>query len=209
MIIRTVTITSLVLLLILVLYLPSAHPPERFLSQLRVEHELNTKFWGEQHAVRILSRMLDLQADATQAAPVPASFSSSTAPNQVNNAVATEVSQISTRLFNNQYFKSINTLFALATYRFSALIEWLPFLSVFIIAAIFDGFVRRIVKSKEFLQHNPELFALHISMIILIACGTVVAFVVPVTIHPIALVLAPFISGVFGSLAIANFHYRG
>ena len=44
MIIRVVSTISLILLLILVLYLPSAHPPERFITQLSVEHERNRPF---------------------------------------------------------------------------------------------------------------------------------------------------------------------
>ena len=119
------------------------------------------------------------------------------------------MSQMSARLFNNQYFKSIGALFALATYRFSAFVEWLPYLSVFVLAALLDGFIRRIVKSKEFLQHKPELFALHASLVILIVCGTVVAFVLPVTVHPLLLALVPASIGIFGSLAVANYHHRG
>ena len=47
MIIRVVWTSSLILLLILVLYLPSAHPPERFITQLSVEHERYRPFWCE------------------------------------------------------------------------------------------------------------------------------------------------------------------
>ncbi len=162
MIIRVVSIVSLILLLILVLYLPSAHPPERFITQLGVEHERNNAFWGEERALHILSRMLALHTDAK-----------------------------------------------VATYRFSTFVEWLPYLSVFVVAALLDGFIRRIVKSKEFLQHNPELFALHASLVILIACGTVVSFVLPVTVHPLLLALAPACIGIFGSLTVANYHHRG
>ena len=37
--IRAVAVVSLLILLVLVLYVPAAHPPERFLAQLRAEHE--------------------------------------------------------------------------------------------------------------------------------------------------------------------------
>ena len=40
--IRAVAVLSLLVLLVLVLYAPSAHPPERFLAQLRAEHEAAT-----------------------------------------------------------------------------------------------------------------------------------------------------------------------
>src|SRR5437016_7890928 len=209
MIIRVVSTTSLILLLILVLYLPSAHPPERFITQLSVEHERNNALLGEERALRILSRMLALHTDAKEASPIPDTLASAASRSRVDTAAASEMSQMNTRLFNNQYFKSIGALFALATYRFSAFVEWLPYLSVFVLAALLDGSIRRIVKSKEFLQHNPELFALHASLVILVMCGTVVAFVLPVTIHPLLLALVPASVGIFGSLAVANYHHRG
>ena len=209
MIIRVVWTSSLVLLLILVLYLPSAHPPERFITQLSVENERNRAFWGEEHALRILSRMLALHTGAKEASPIPDTFASAGSRSQIDSTTASEMSRMSTRLFNNQYFKSIGALFALATYRFSAFVEWLPHLAVFVFAALMDGFIRRIVKSKEFLQHKPELFALHASLVIVIACGTIVAFVLPITIHPLLLALTPVSIAIVGSLAVANYHHRG
>jgi len=209
MIIRVVWIISLMLLLMLVLYLPSAQPPERFVAQLSVEHERNRAFWGEEHALRILSRMLALHTGAKEASPIPDTFANAGSRRHVDSTTASEMSQMSARLFNNQYFKSIGALFALATYRFSAFVEWLPYLAVFVFAALLDGFIRRIVKSKEFLQHKPELFALHASLVIVIACGTIVAFVLPITIHPLLLGLAPASIAMAGSLAVANYHHRG
>ena len=209
MIIRVVSITSLILLLVFVLYLPSAHPPERFITQLSIEHERNYDFWGKEHALRILSRMLALHADAKAASPIAEALAGSEPHSHVESAAGTEMAHVNARLFNNRYFQSIGALFALATYRLSAFLEWLPYLSVFVIAAFLDGFIRRIVKSKEFLQHNPELFALHVSLVILIACGTVVAFVLPVTVHPLLFAAVPISIGIFASLALANYHRRG
>ncbi len=209
MIIRVVSITSLILLLVCVLYLPSAHPPERFITQLSVEHERNYDLWGEEHALRILSRMLALHADAKAASPIAEALAGSEPRSQVDSAAGAEMAHVNARLFNNRYFQSIGALFALATYRLSAFLEWLPYLLVFVIAAFLDGSIRRIVKSKEFLQHNPELFALHVSLVIVLACGTVVAFVLPVTIHPLLFAAVPISIGIFGSLALANYHRRG
>jgi len=42
------------------LYLPSSCPPERFVEQVRREHDLNAAFWGADHAGKILSQVLDL-----------------------------------------------------------------------------------------------------------------------------------------------------
>ena len=65
------------------------------------------------------------------------------------------MSEVSACLFNNPYFGSIDTLLTLAAYRFSAFIVWLPFLLVFMMAALLVGFLLRITKSTEFIQHNP------------------------------------------------------
>lgn len=209
MTIRVVATASLVLLLVCVLYLPSAHPPERFVTQLSIEHQRNLDFWGEEHALRILSRMLALHADAKQASPLSEALAGSERRNHLESAAASEVTQVNARLFNNQYFQSIGALFALATYRLSLFIAWLQYLSVFLVVALLDGLIRRVVKSKEFLQHSPELFALHACLVIVILCATVVAFVLPVTVHPLLLAVVPISIGIFGSLALANYHRRG
>jgi len=57
--IRIVSIAALLCLLVLVLYLPSAHPPERFLAQIRSEHQAIEEIWGETPALRILDRARD------------------------------------------------------------------------------------------------------------------------------------------------------
>ena len=205
--IRFVSTASLVALLVLVLYLPSAYPPERFIDQLRAEHALMVEFWGREHAMRTLSRMLDWQAAAIQASPVPSPADASAA-NPVDLAVAKQMAEVNLRLFNNPYFRSIDTLLALATYRLSVLIEWLPPLLVFMLAALFDGFLVRIVKSKEFRQHNPEMFALHACAAIMTASATVLTFVLPVTLHPLMFSAAPIAICVFASRALADFHRR-
>ena len=206
--IRFVSTVSLLALLILVLYLPSAYPPERFVNQLRVEHELMIDFWGHGPAMRILSRMLDLQATAKEASPVP-SLAAAPPPNAIDLAGTKQMSEVSARLFNNAYFRSIDTLLALATYRFSAFLEGLPFLLVFMAVALFDGCALRVIKSKEFLQHQPEIFAVHACAAIMIACATVIAFVLPVTLPPVVLCVVPLAFSVFASRAVANYHRRG
>ncbi|HEY0846601.1 MAG TPA: DUF4400 domain-containing protein [Noviherbaspirillum sp.] len=206
--IRFVSAASLVALLFLVLYLPSAYPPERFIDQLRAEHALTIEFWEHEHAMRILSRMLDWQTTAKQASPAPFA-TGAPAPGPIDVAVAKQMAEVNQRLFHNPYFRSIDTLLALATYRFSVLIEWLPVLLVLMLAALFDGYLVRIVKSQEFVQHNPEVFALHAGATIMTACAAVLALVLPITLHPLMLSGVPVAISVFASRALANFHRRG
>ena len=206
--IRVVALISLVSLLVLVLYLPSAHPPERFLAQLRTEHEATAKFWGEAPALHILSRAIGLQDSAHQVSPVP---TAADAPptTAVDGAVAHEMASVNERLFNNAYFRSIDALVLLAAFRLATLLEWLPWLLAFGVAALVDGCVIRLVKAKEFRQHDPEMFALHASTAIVTVCATVLGFVVPVTLHPLVLPCVPLGVSWLLSRAVGSFHRRG
>jgi hypothetical protein len=205
--IRVVATASLLALLILVPYLPAVYPPQRFIQQIRVEAGLNASVWGEKRALRILARMLDMQTTTAHASPVPAMADAPIVAG-VDPAVASEMQQVNRRLFNNPYFRSIDALLALAAYRLSSLVEWLAILVVFMLAVLFDGLLLRIVKSKEFVLHNPELYALHACAAIMTACVTVVALVIPITLHPLMLPIVPVAISFFLSRATAHFHRR-
>ena len=207
--IRIVASICVALVGLFILYLPSVNPPERFLDQLRTEHQHNGEFWGAEHSVRIMSVTLDIHEDATKNGGLLPSQTNINTPVTIDTAVGKEMSQVGVRFFDSQYMKSVETLLLLATYRFVEFKHWLLMLLVFVIAAWFDGGIRRVIKSKEFLQHNPEIFGVNVILVVIALCTTVLAFVVPLTVHPLLLIGIPVSIGVFGSFAIANFHYRG
>lgn len=205
--IRLTAIAALTTMLILVLYLPAAHPPERFIAQLRTEDALNIAFWGEYRAARIMERMLDFNSTLATASPVPAS-KDAPATDHLNRAVASEMKQVNQRLFNNAYFRSIDALLVLATYRFSSMLEWLPALWFAILSIVLDGMMVRIVKSKEFKHHDPEMFALHACAVVLLGCGTVVSFVLPINLPVPSMAVIVLAVSLFMSRALANFPRR-
>lgn len=205
--IRAVAIVSLVVLLVLVLYVPSAHPPSRFFEQLRSEHDTAVAFWGTEPAYRILDRALQLQsgtAAVRSLAPAPNLLS----PEGVPGAVFAEMASVSQRLFDNPYFRSIDALLVLASYRLTTLLEWLPWLLPLVLVAVVDGGLVRVIRAKEFVQHDPEMFALWCSLLIITACASVIAFVLPVAVHPVTLACSPIAMAALLDLAIANFHLR-
>jgi hypothetical protein len=115
---------------------------------------------------------------------------------------------VSTRLFQNDYFVSLNALFLLATYRFAVILYLLPRIAPFLLAALTDGLVRRAVKGTDFSGHNPEVFSACACGVILVACAAVIACVLPVQL-PSALL--PTLLGAFGvltSAGLANYHKR-
>ena len=205
--IRVVAVSSLLALLILVLYVPSAHPPQRFLNQIRIEHEATSAFWGAEPAVRILSRGMQMQDSAADMTPIPKAADAPTATG-LNNPVAQEMGAVNQRLFNNPYFRSVDAAVLLAGYRLATLLEWLPWLAAFAMAALADGWYIRKIKAKEFRQHDPEMFALFVGLAIVTACATGIAFVVPVTLPPLLLPCVPIAISVLVSRALACFHLR-
>jgi hypothetical protein len=203
--IRMVAVVSLVGLLILVLYLPAARQAPAFMAQIRAEHEAMSASWGKEHALRMLERMLDLQPQETPRAPMmPREESKTVADTTVNH----EVAAIGNRLLNNEYFRSLNALLLLATYRFAVLLHLLPAMAPFLIAAIVDGLVRRSVKSIDFSGHHPEIFSVCASGIIVAACCMVVAFVIPTSLPPV--IVPALLAGIsiLTNIGIANYHKR-
>lgn len=205
--IRAVAVVSLVALLVLVLYVPSAHPPERFLAQLRSEHEAAVAFWGPEPAHRMLDRAIEMQSGAAEVSPIPALRDMPRTPG-VNGAVASEMASVNQRLFNNAYFRSVDALLMLASYRLSSLLQWLPWLLPLVLVAGVDGALVRIIRAKEFLQHDPEMFAVWCSLLIITTCATVIAFVLPLSLHPMALAGFPVAVAVLLGRAITHFHRR-
>ena len=206
--IRIITVAALTLLLIFVLYLPAANPPERFLAQIRSEHTINASFWGEARAEFILDRALTMNQALSAASPVP---STAQAPqtDRMAQAVAHEMERVNQRFFGNTYFRSIDSLLLLATFRLAALFEWLPVQAFVVLAIVIDGLIVRILRSKEFKPHDPEWFALHACAFVLLAGTNVLAFVVPITIAPTVLATVPIAGAFFLGRVIANFHRRG
>ncbi|MDE1543970.1 DUF4400 domain-containing protein [Dechloromonas agitata] len=205
--IRAVAVLSLLTVLVLVLYIPSANPPERFLAQLLAEHEMAAAYWGVEPAARMLERAISMQETAATVTPIPAAKDAPSTAN-VNGVVSREMSAVNQRLFNNVYFRAVDAQLLLASYRLSTLLEWLPWLSVFLVASLIDGALARHVKAKEFVQHDPEMFALYASLGIMVLCTMAVACVLPVTLHPLLLPCVPLMVGAVTGRAVGCFHRR-
>jgi hypothetical protein len=118
------------------------------------------------------------------------------------------MASVNRRLFDNSYFRSIDALLLLAMFRLALLSEWLPWLLLFAGAALVDGCVVRLVKSREFRQHDPEVFALYVCLAITTACAAVVGLVVPVALHPLAMPAVPVVVSLLLGGAAAHFHRR-
>lgn len=205
--IRAVAVVSLLSLLVMVLYLPAAHPAERFLQQLRAELQTSAEYWGRDATTEMLARALGMQTSARDATALPSTHDAP--PLQtLDAAVSTEMSAVNQRLFNNSYFRSIEALFMLASFRLSMLLKWLPWLTLFALPVAMDGHWHRIIQAKEFQQHDPEMFAIWACSAILATCATVLGLVVPASLHPLVMPCAPGLVIVLAGMAWRSFHRR-
>lgn len=208
--IRYIFIGAMSALLCSVLYIPSRVGPAEFLQVLRDEHALATEVWGQETADRILSRMLDLQRASAMATPAsaaaPVAGPASVPAAAVDAAMAAQIGQVGVRLFSNPYFRSIDSLFALVSYRLCAALELLPVLAAFFFAVVLDGMVVRIVRSKELIAHSAERFSASLSAGILLGAGVVVAWFLPLQLHPMVVMAALLAMLFVMSRALANYH---
>ncbi|MBB4730486.1 DUF4400 domain-containing protein [Xanthomonas arboricola] len=203
--IRGISIAALLGLLVLVLYLPSAYPPQRFLHQLRTDHAATVQFWGEAAAHDLLDTALDRQRNVQDVAPIPDAYDAPSTE-RVNGAVAQEMSSVNERLFNSPYFRSLDAMLLLATYRGSLALKWLFWLALFPMAVMVDSLVLRRVKALEFAHHDPEIFAVLACAAIITACATILFLVLPVSLHPVLLPLAPVLACTLAARATSSYH---
>jgi Domain of unknown function (DUF4400) len=204
--VRYVWIGAMLAILCIVLYIPSASPPERFAEVLRAEHAVTRDVWGPEVADRILRRMLDLQQGTPPLSEPPPQTVQVGQQANVDAAMAMQMTQMSMRLFGNPYFRSIDALFALVTYRLSAIIELLPLLTIFVVVAGTDGFVLRQVRAKEFVAHSAEMFGASLIAAIVLGGIVAVAAFLPLRLHPMFFTLSLLAMLFALSRAIANYH---
>lgn len=199
---RIVLIGTLLLGVLLALALPIRYPAERFLGHLRAEHQLSMDYWGQTVALRILDRTL-AGMDGLSAAARP---DGTALPDpQTSKAVA----DLGDRLLRSTYATSLEALMTLATYRLLALAEWLPWLVPLGLVLVVDGRTTRIVRSKEFVQHDPELYALYICVAAVLSGGLFMGALLPVTLSPLAAMAVVVICLIALSRAFASFHRAG
>ena len=88
---------------------------------------------------------------------------------------------VNQRLFNNAYFRSIDALLLLASFRFATLIEWLLGRWRSRLPCCWTAPSSGRSRPRSPRQHDPELFALYTCGAIIMVCATVIGFVVPFT----------------------------
>ena len=197
---------ALAALLVYTLYLPSAHPPTRFLEQLRREHDHNVAFWGGEHARQILARSLALYGQRDALAPAAFAATPRATITRGNTALDQPLADVVQRLYHNPYAQGFDAMVLLATYRLSVLAEWLPWVASFVLPACFDGYLLRRIRSEEFLPHSPTRFVLCVFGAALALGLLLLLLVIPSALDPLTLFVVPLALGGLIARAISHFH---
>ena len=192
--------------LVYALYLPAAYPPERFLQQMRMEHARNVDLWGDARAAQILERSLSLYAREGDLAPAAFAATPGVPVTPANAALAQQMDEVLHRLWHNRYAQGLDAMVLLVLYRASVLAQWLPWIAGFVLIALFDGHMLRVIRSREFLAHSPTRFALCVIGVALGAGLTLLLLVVPVPVDPMLLGVAPLVVGVLAGRALGNLY---
>jgi hypothetical protein len=192
-------------LLVYTLYLPSAHTPASFVALLRLEHERNVTFWGADAASRILARALALYGQREDLAPAAFAAAPGVPVTAANAALEAQMAEVVQRLFQNRYAQGFDALVLLASYRLAVLAQWLPWVAAFVLLACIDGYIVRIVRSREFLEHSPTRFVLCVIGATLALSLLLLLLVIPAAVDPLALCAAPLALGALIARAISHF----
>lgn len=200
--IRGVAITSLVTLLMLVLYLPAATPPATFLERIRSEYFAHGATWGQERVYRALEDALVMLEH-----PVSAPLMNEASARQGNAMTVAEkqFDTVSRRILDSDYLRAFNALALLASFRLMVLAQLAPGLILLATAYIMDGLVRRWVKGREFAHYHPEVWAGSVCSICIACCAAIISSVLPVS---VPLTLLPVLAGCASlgtAFAIANY----
>lgn len=205
--IRGLLALTVAVVLILVFHVPSTRDAQFFLDQIKAEHALTTAHWGPDIATRILRQASDTKMGSTGLLPIP---SATDGPQfrDTSAAVTREMNEVNQRLFGNRYFQSIRQLQALASYRLSHLMYWLPWFAAFLLANLADGALHRRIRSKGLNAASPEAFGLLATAATLVVCATGVALLLPTLGPPVMWPSMLAIGAALIGQLLASFHTR-
>lgn len=205
--VRILSGIALLSIIVIALYLPSQFPAEKFLNHLREEHDRTARFWGDKNANEILARALSID-EMVLSSPetVAPNVVSQTPPKSLNLHTHLKLDEMRERFFETSYVRGLRATLLLAEYRIAALIQWGPSLALFVLLALIDGQIVRIVRSYEFGDHSPVSFGVFAFTLIAVLWLITVSFMLPTAIHPLWYGVVPLVVGAVSGIVVANFH---
>jgi hypothetical protein len=192
---RFVVLVALAICTAVVAVAPVRYSPDELKETLVEEHGLNAGTFGERHAARALERFRHWRTVLSGDRPAPPSGAAD------GDAAA--------RLAQSEYGASMTVILWLALYRTCHLVEVLPLVIPFVLVFLVDGLTVRTVRAREFIPHSAGMYGLLLFLLVVVMCATVVAFCLPVAVHPALFTLCPISAAVVIGRAAANYHKHG
>lgn len=191
----------------LVLWLPAAYPAAQFYQAVRADHDACSKLWGGRFATAALESALSMGA----VEPLPRTIDTGTAgpSGPAERRLATRMQGMMDRINGSPYMRGVDAMTTLALYRIATLGYLVIGFGLFLLPALVDAAMRRIIRTHEFRRHDPERYVLALAgamvmTIILLACC-----ILPLPQSPY---LAPYVMLMMAyclHVVLANFHHSG
>lgn len=201
---RYLAIFLMTAMLGLVLWLPAAFTAERFYGAVRLDHGTNEQFWGEPYAAYALQAAIAFH-DA-RSPPSPAIPTDRSPTGQAERQLANRMQEFTERMRGASYLRALEAMMMLAFYRLVSMLYLVPAVALFLLPALIDAAVRRIVRTHEFRSHDPERFSLSIAGSLVLCAMLVILCALPVRLNPLVPPAVMFGLGYCFHVALANYH---
>jgi Domain of unknown function (DUF4400) len=206
--VRAIALSTLLGHLIVMPYLPTVWPAERFLAQIRAEHQAHQSAWGPRAAAQILDRAVSWHAGLQRVAfslwPLPGGPAQPGAP-----PAARELAMARGKLFDAGYFRGLQALLMLAAFRLSTGCQWWLATAILGAAVLVDSLALRRLRADEFNGHDPERYAMWGGLALAILAMASLALLMPASIPFTTWPAVPWLVLIFMGRSIVHFHVRG
>lgn len=190
-------------LTLMVLYIPSAHPPEFFYDLLGKEYALHIAQQGEHTGDDALAATLAMDPLLGAAVPLmPKGIPPLRGPSGESGRKLAET--IGSAL-ESEYARSFNAYYLLVGFRARCLATAIVPLLAFAVVACYDGWLRRRIKAETFSLHNPEIFSVAALLVVAMFGAAVVSVLCPVLLPPSLIVALLLGAGALLNRVIANY----
>lgn len=191
----------------LVLWLPAAYPAAQFYQTVRADHEACSKLWGKRFARAALDSALSVGA----VEPLPRTIDTGTASptGLAERRLAIRVQGMMDRINGSPYMRGVDAMATLGMYRLATLRHLAFGIGLFLLPALADAAMRRIIRTHEFRRHDPERYSLALAgamvmTMILLTCG-----VLPLSQSPYLALYLMLLMVYCLHVVLANFHHSG
>ncbi len=203
---RIVGIVMLVAVLALFIYQPANHPAEHFAQLQLSEARAIAEVFGERHAAGVIKRSESLLAQSRRS-PLPGDYAlPPTDDEEMTRRPGGAAQTVPARLANNEYARSMESMFDLFLFRCAALVQYLPLLVPLFLVLLADGLTEREIRSSEFSFHSPVIYGLFRSLALLLLLLVPGLFAMPFALDPIVVATVPVFFALFCALAVSHFH---